>query len=179
MKKKERTMGLIMSVIISAVMGTVAAYLVMKNNPDATKATPAPVMYISNIVVSIIVGVIVALVVPLGKLGKNLAEKAHAKPPAMKFNLINAIPISVGNTFIVSFFVSIFGVVMARSKAPESVVADMPPFLVMWLSGWVKLLIPTLIIGYVLAVFLSPFVSRAVGLAGPKAGAGRYASEDK
>lgn len=179
MKKKERTMGFVMSIIISAAMGAVAAYLVMKNNPDATKATPVPAMYISNILMSITVGIIVALVVPLGKLGRNLAEKAHAKPPAMKFTLINAIPISVGNTVIVSFFVSLFGVVMARGKAPESVVADMPPLPVMWLSGWGKLLIPTLILSYVLAVLLSPFVSQAVGITGAGAEIGRAAAGEK
>ena len=42
MKKKERMMGLIMAILMSAAMGALAAFLVIKGNPDATKATPAP-----------------------------------------------------------------------------------------------------------------------------------------
>ena len=164
MKNKERAMGLVMAIIISIAMGALAAFLVMKGNPEATKTTPVPVMYISNILLSVVVGIVVALVLPLGKLGRNLAEKAHAKPPAMKFTLINAIPIAVGNTLIISLIVSFFGVFMARSKAPENIVKDMPPLPVMWLANWGKLLIPTLVVSYLLSVLLTPIVAKAIGL---------------
>ena len=173
MKKKERTMGLVMSIIMSAAMGALSAYLVMKGNPEATKSVPVPMMYISNILLSITVGIIVALCLPLGKMGRALAQKAHAKPPAMKFTLLNAIPFSVGNTLIVSLVVSFFGVAMGRSKAPASAVADMPPLPIMWLGSWGKLLIPTLILSYVLSVLLSPFVSQLVGLTDAGAEVGR------
>ena len=173
MKKKERTMGLVMSIIMSAAMGALSAYLVMKGNPEATKSLPVPMMYISNILLSITVGIIVALCLPLGKMGRALAQKAHAKPPAMKFTLLNAIPFSVGNTLIVSLVVSFFGVAMGRSKAPASAVADMPPLPIMWLGSWGKLLIPTLILSYVLSVLLSPFVSQLVGLTDAGAEVGR------
>ena len=179
MKKKERTMNLVMSILISAAMGALAAFLVMKGNPDATKTTPVPVMYISNILISVTVGIIIALILPLGKLGRMLASKANAKPPAMKFTLLNSLPISVGNTLIVSFVVSFFGVFMARSKAPESAVADMPPLPIMWIANWGKLLIPTLILSYLISVLLSPFVSQAVGLTGAGAEVGRAASGEE
>jgi len=179
MKKKERTMNLVMSILISAAMGALAAFLVMKGNPDATKTTPVPVMYISNILISVTVGIIIALILPLGKLGRMLASKANAKPPAMKFTLLNSLPISVGNTVIVSFVVSFFGVFMARSKAPESAVADMPPLPIMWIANWGKLLIPTLILSYLISVLLSPFVSQAVGLTGAGAEVGRAASGEE
>ncbi|MCR5630270.1 FAD-binding oxidoreductase [Eubacterium sp.] len=173
MKKKERTMGLVMSIIMSAAMGALSAYLVMKGNPKATKSVPVPMMYISNILLSVTVGIIVALCLPFGKMGRALAQKAHAKPPAMKFTLLNAIPFSVGNTLIVSFVVSFFGVAMGRSKAPASAVADMPPLPIMWLGSWGKILIPTLILSYVLSVLLSPFVSQLVGLTDAGAEVGR------
>ena len=176
MKKKERIMGLVMSIIISAAMGALAAFLVLKSNPDAAKLTPVPAMYISNILMSVTVGVIVALVVPLGKLGRNLAAKANANPPGMKFTLLNAIPLSVGNTIIVSFFVSLFGVLMSRLRAPAEALANMPPFFIMWLGNWARLLLPTLILSYLLAVILSPLVSQMVGVADAGAEVGRASS---
>ena len=75
-KKKERKIGLIMAVFISACMGIVAAVMISKN-PNAK--TPAfPIFLLINVVESVIVGVIVALVIPLGKLGQMLAAKCKA-----------------------------------------------------------------------------------------------------
>ena len=176
MKKKERTMGLVMSIIISAAMGALASFIVIKTNPEAAQAQPIPMMYISNIVLSIIVGIIVALVLPLGKLGRNLAAKANANPPTMKFTLINSIPMAIGNSLIIGLILSAFGVFMGRNNAPSEVVAQMPPFVIMWLSSYAKLILPTLIASYVLAVILSPIVSQAVGMADAGAEVGRASS---
>lgn len=176
MKKKERTMGLVMSIIISAAMGALASFIVIKTNPEAAQAQPIPMMYISNIVLSIIIGIIVALVLPLGKLGRNLAAKANANPPTMKFTLINSIPMAIGNSLIIGLILSAFGVFMGRNNAPSEVVAQMPPFVIMWLSSYAKLILPTLIASYVLAVILSPIVSQAVGMADAGAEVGRASS---
>ena len=176
MKKKERTMGLVMSIIISAAMGALASFIVIKTNPEAAQAQPIPMMYISNIVLSIIVGIIVALVLPLGKLGRNLAAKANANPPTMKFTLINSIPMAIGNSLIIGLILSAFGVFMGRNNAPSEVVAQMPPFIIMWLSSYAKLILPTLIASYVLSVILSPIVSQAVGMADAGAEVGRASS---
>lgn len=176
MKKKERLMGLVMAIIISLAMGVLVAYLIPKINPQAGEMQPAPIRYISNILLSVTVGIIVAFVIPLGKIGKNLAAKAGANPPSFKFTLINSIPLSVGNTIIVSLVCSIVGVLMARSHAPAEALAQMPPFPVMWLGSWAKLLLPTLIVSYILAVVLSPIVSQAIGMADAGAEVGRAAS---
>ena len=173
MKKKERLMGLVMAIIISLAMGVLVAYLIPKINPQAGEMQPAPIRYISNILLSVI---IVAFVIPLGKIGKNLAAKAGANPPSFKFTLINSIPLSVGNTIIVSLVCSIVGVLTARSHAPAEALAHMPPFPVMWLGSWAKLLLPTLIVSYILAVVLSPIVSQAIGMADAGAEVGRAAS---
>ena len=166
MKKKEKTIGLVMSIIISAAMGAISAFLVRKGNPDSTKTSPAFMMYFSNIILSVIVGIIVVFVIPLGKMGKILASKFNARPMTMKFNLLNAIPLAVGNTIIVSMVTSLYGIFMARSNAPDDVVEKLPPFFVMWISNWAKLLPPTLIVSYVLAVALAPIVVLAVGIKG-------------
>ena len=176
MKKKERLMGLVMAIIISLAMGVLVAYLIPKINPQAGEMQPAPIRYISNILLSVTVGIIVAFVIPLGKIGKNLAATAGANPPSFKFTLINSIPLSVGNTIIVSLVCSIVGVLMARSHAPAEALAQMPPFPVMWLGSWAKLLLPTLIVSYILAVVLSPIVSQAIGMADAGAEVGRAAS---
>ncbi len=176
MKKKERMMGLIMAIIISLAMGVLVAYLIPKIQPQAAESQPVAIRYISNILMSVTVGIIVAFVVPLGKMGRSLAAKANANPPTFKFTLINSIPLSVGNTIIVSLVCSLVGVLMGRSHAPAEALAHMPPFPVMWLGSWAKLLLPTLIVSYILAVVLSPIVSQAIGMADAGAEVGRAAS---
>ncbi|MBO5999472.1 MAG: hypothetical protein J6P87_07270 [Lachnospiraceae bacterium] len=170
MKNKERLMGMIMTVIMSVAMGIVASFLVLKTNPAAAEAVSAPAMYISNILLSVAVGFIVSFLVPLGKLGTDLAHRCGAYPPSMKFNLLNAIPLAVGNTLIISLIVSFVGVAMARAKMPAEAIAHMPPMAVMWLGSWVKLLIPTMIISYVLSIVLAPVISRKLGIGGGPAG---------
>ena len=180
MKKKERLMGLIMSIIMSAAMGALASFLVLKSNPQAAMGMPVPVMYISNILVSVTVGIIVCFVIPLGKLGRALAKAAHANPPGFKFTLLNSIPMAVGNSIIVGLVVSFFGVFMSRIKAPAEAVAQMPPLPIMWLGSYARILLPTLIVSYLLSVILSPLVSQMIGLADAGAEVGRAAgSEDK
>ena len=88
----------------------------------------------------------------------------------MKFILLNAIPNAVGNTVIISFILSFIGVLTARSKLPEAALSQLPPFPVMWLGTWIKLLLPTLIISYVLSVVLAPLVARIVGFKRPEQG---------
>ena len=169
MKKKERTMGLIMAIIMSLAMGVLVAFLIPKFNPQAAESQPVAIRYISNILMSVITGVIVSFVVPLGKMGRALANKAGANPPSMKFTLLNCIPLAAGNTIIVSLVCSLVGVIMGRSHMPAEMAASIP-FVPMWLKSWGQLLLPTLLASYVLAVVVSPFVSQAVGMGGPPTG---------
>lgn len=170
MKKKERKMGIIMAIIISLAMGVLVAFLIPKFNPQAAEQQPVVIRYVSNILMSVVTGIIVALIIPLGKIGRALTQKAGANPPSMKFTLLNSIPMAVGNTLIVSLVCSLVGVLMARSHMPPEALANVPPFVPMWLVSWAQLLGPTLIVSYILAVLLSPFVSQAVGLGGPPTG---------
>ena len=167
MKKKEKLIGLIMTIIISLAMGALATFIVLKTNAQAAAGTPPAVMYISNILMSVVLGILIALFLPLGKLGKGLAAKANANPPSMKFYLLNAIPMSVGNTIIIGLILSLVGVLMGRSHAPAEALANMPPMPVMWLSSFFTILFPTMILSYVLSVLLAPFVASAVGVGGP------------
>ena len=176
MKKKERLMGLIMAIIISLAMGILVAFLIPKISPQAAESQPVAIRYISNILMSVITGIIVAFVIPLGKLGRGLAAKAGANPPSFKFTLLNSIPLAVGNTLIVSLVCSFVGVLSGRSHASPEALAHMPPFPIMWLGNWAKLLLPTLLVSYILAVILSPVVSQAIGMADAGAEVGRASS---
>ena len=80
--RKERLVGLIVSVFVSAVMGLVSAILVTTTNPDSLKAHSSALIYASNIVLSVILGIVIALIIPFGKIGASLARKAGATPPS-------------------------------------------------------------------------------------------------
>ena len=71
MHKKEKAMGLIMAIIVSAIMGMIFPIIARKiAGPEALAAMPPlAIMIITSVIESIIVGVIVALVIPIGKIG--------------------------------------------------------------------------------------------------------------
>ena len=156
-----------MTIIISMAMGALATFIVLKTNAQAAEGMPHAIMYISNILLSVVLGVIISLFLPLGKLGRGLAAKAKANPPSLKFYLLNAIPMSVGNSIIIGLILSLVGVLMGRSRAPAEALAQMPPMPVMWLSSFFTILLPTMLLSYILSVLLAPFVVSAVGLGGP------------
>lgn len=153
MKKQERTIGLIMAVIMSIAMGIIAA-VVIHNDPKA-QTPPFPIFCLINVVESVIVGLLVALFIPLGKIGQALCRKAKAMPPSLKFNLLNSIPLALGNALIVSTVVSFINVAQAHAKIPAE---QAPPLFAMWFGSWAPLLLPTTVIGYVLAILVSPIV---------------------
>lgn len=157
MKKQERRISLIMSVVMSIVMGIIAS-VVISRSPNV-QLPPFPLFCLINIVESVVVGVLVAWLIPLGKLGQAFCKKAGAVPPSLKFNLLNSIPLSLGNSVIVSAVVSFVNVAQAHSKIPAP---QAPPLMAMWMGGWWPLLIPSILISYVLAVVISPLVVKAV-----------------
>ena len=153
MRKKEKRVGIIMAVVMSAAMGIIAS-IVIAGNPEA-KTPPFPVFCAINLIESIIVGLLVAFIIPLGRIGKGLADKAGATPPSMKFNLINSIPYAIGNAVIVSAVVSFINIAQAHASIPAE---EAPPLMAMWISGWLPLLLPGIAVSYVLAVIISPIV---------------------
>ena len=157
MKKQERTVGIVMAVIMSIAMGIVAAVAIY-NDPKA-QTPPFPIFCLINVVESIIVGLLVALFIPLGKLGQVLCRKAKVMPPSLKFNLLNSIPLAIGNSLIVSAVVSFINVAQAHARIPAD---QAPPLFVMWFGSWAPLLLPSIVISYVLAILVSPIVVKMV-----------------
>ncbi|MBP5180173.1 MAG: hypothetical protein J6127_02675 [Clostridiales bacterium] len=169
MAKKERLVGIIMAVIMSAAMGIIMALIVrMTSDANALASMPpAPVMVITSVLESIVVGVIIVLIFPLGKMGRVLAAKAGATPPGIRFTLLNSIPFALINALGCSIIVCFINVAVAHSHIPADVA---PPLMVMFLKQWASTLVPSIILGYVLSVIISPLVVRAVGLGGPPSG---------
>ncbi len=169
MKNKERLISIIMAVIISICMGLLFAFLARKNaTPESVSAMPpAPVMYITSLIESVVLGIIVVLIIPMGKMGRGLASKFNAFPPSFKFTLLNSIPFAVINAFLLSAICSFLSVAQAHSHIPAD---KAPPLLMMWLGGWLRTLPLSIVLSYILAVIISPFVVKAVGLGGPPEG---------
>lgn len=165
MKKKERLVGIIMAVIMSAVMGLLFAFLALKSaNPEAVKSMPpAPVIYISNVLEAVIVGLLVTILLPLMKLGRMMCAKFHAEPPSIKFTLINSIPFAVINAVICSAVCSFIGIATSYSHMPDG----KPPLFIMWFANWLRSLPLAIVLGYVLAILISPIVVKAIGLSRP------------
>ncbi len=171
MKKKERKVNIIMAVIMSAVMGLLFAFIArMTADPQQLKnMPPVPVMIITSLLESITIGIIVALIIPMGRMGRSLAAKAGARPGSMKFNALNSIPFAVINGVILSAICSFINIAQAHAKMPADK-AD--PLFKMWFSNWIVTLPLSIIVGYILALIISPIVVRKVGLGGPPQGAG-------
>ena len=169
MKRKEKTMNLIMAVIMSVLLGVISVFLARAGKDDVQLQAmpPLPVMLITSIIESVIAGIIVALIFPLGKWGRALAAKAGANPPGMKFTLINCIPFTLVNTFAISLPLSCISMAQAYGKID---MPDKPPFVAMWLGQWLIMLPFALVAAYIIAVIISPILVRAVGLGGPQGG---------
>ena len=169
MKKKERKVGIIMAIVISVVMGALFTFISRNNvNEQALKnMPPAAVAYILGILESVTVGVIIALVIPIQKWGRGLAAKCNAYPPSMKFTLLNSIPFALINSILISAVCSFIGVATSYSKIGDP---NKPPLMAMWFSNWISTLWIGILVSYILAVLISPFVVQAVGLGGPPTG---------
>ena len=169
MKNKERAVGLVMATIISAAMGIIMAFLIRKGmTPQQLESSPpAPIMYLLNIVESLIAGIVLALLLPLGKWSRTLTDKVGVRPPSPWFFMLNSLPISLVNAIFVSFTVCFINVAQAHSRIPADIA---PPLMNMFMSSWLGLLLPSTIIGYLLALIFSPIVTRIMGVGCPPDG---------
>ena len=163
MHKKEKAMGLIMAIIVSAIMGMIFPIIARKiAGPEALAAMPPlAIMIITSVIESIIVGVIVALVIPIGKIGHAMTTKANATPGSLKFGLINSIPFAIINGALVSAIVSFISVAQSYAHIPAG---EKPPLIAMWFGNWLPTLPLSILVGYVFAIILAPIVAKAMRL---------------
>ncbi len=167
MEQRKRSVGLIMTLIMSTVMGVVATLLARHGMPPQALATAPPVaaMMISSILLSLAVGLIIWLTIPSPRWGGALAAKAKAIPGSFKFTALNCLPISFVNSFIISIVVSFINVSRSHAQIPAAMA---PPLGLMWFGSWIKLFPVLLVVAYVMAMLVSPLVVKWVRLpAGP------------
>ncbi|MBQ1492350.1 MAG: hypothetical protein IIZ39_10360, partial [Blautia sp.] len=135
------------------------------------------VVYVSHILLAVILGVIIAKTLPFGKMGRGMAAKSGAKGGSFKFNLLNAIPLALGNTLIISLILSLFGTWLMRMGAVDAT-TQMPSFLIVWLESFGKLFILGSIASYLVIVLFSPVVSDMIGFSTAGAELGRAMARD-
>ena len=113
------------------------------------------------------VAIVVALVIPIAKLGRKLAEACKARPGTIKFNLINGFPFTVINSCLLGTIMSGLGIFQARRQMPMEVLIKQPPFVKVWLGSCLENLPIAIIVSYILAIIISPIVVKMVGPGGP------------
>lgn len=157
MEQRKRSVGLIMTVIMSMVMGIVATLFARSGMPPQALASapPAAVMMTSSVLMSLAVGIIIWLTIPSSKWGGMLAAKAQAGPGSFKFTVLNCLPISFVNSFIISIVVSFISISRSHAQIPAAVA---PPLGPMWFASWVKMFPVLLLVAYVIALLVSPLV---------------------
>jgi len=158
-KQRRRKVGLIMTLIMSTVMGIIATLFARSGMPAQALASAPPVaaMMLSSVLMSLTVGLIIWLAIPASKWGGMLAAKAQASPGSFKFTALNCLPISFVNSFIISIVVSFINVSRSHAQIPAAVA---PPLGLMWFGSWIKMFPVLLVVAYVIAMLVSPLITR-------------------
>ena len=162
--KTNRLINIVMAVLMSVAMGLVASVVVFNTTDSMT--TPFPIFCLLNVGQSVIVGILVAILIPFHKAGMYLTR--NIKNSSLIYYLIFSIPNALGNAVIVSAAVSFMNIAAAYSKMDPT---HAPPLFIMWFGSWIKTLPLSIVVGYVIAIIIAPFVIKAVGLGGPPEGA--------
>ena len=149
-QRSNRWIEIVKAVIMAFAMGTVSSVIVAQTPTSTTP--PFPILCLLNITESLVVSILAACFVPLGKLGELLAEKYRAGRFTIVYALVHSIPLAIGYSLIVSASVSFFNIAMARMRIPAN---QAPPLMHMWLSTWLPLLLPLILIAYAIYVVLA------------------------
>ncbi len=162
-KKKEKKALMIIVIILAVLMGIVSSVIIFMNPRSNTPAFP--IFCISNIFESVAAGIFLVQLIPFHKISKKMEEKAGVPCPEFKFILLNSIPLVVISTLIVEAIVCLLNIVMARSSIPAG---QAPPFIMMYLSSYLPIILPSMIICYVAAILLSGIIYKTVGIRSKK-----------
>lgn len=158
-KKKEKKALMIIVIILSVLMGMIASLVVYMNPRSNTPALP--IFAISNVFESVAAGIFLAQLIPFYKISKKIEDKTGAPCPEFKFILFNSIPLVVISTLLVEAIVCLLNIVMARSSIPAG---QAPPFIMMYLSSYLPMILPSMIVCYVTAILISGLIYKKVGI---------------
>ena len=162
-REKQKTAITIVMVIMALAMGVLAAVIISRNPRSNTPAFP--IFCVSNMFEAVAAGIILAQILPFDKIGKWVEKMSNTKYPTFRFVLFNSIPFALISSVIVNAVVCLVNIMMARSSIPAG---EAPPFLMMYLSSFAPLIIPSIIICYVLAIVFTPLVYKMLGIKAPK-----------
>lgn len=162
-KKKEKKAITIIVGVLSVIMGIIASVIISMNPRSNTPAFP--IFCISNIFESVAAGIILVQLIPFYNISKKMEDKAGVPCPETKFILFNSIPITVISSLIVEAVVCLLNIIMARASIPAD---QAPPFIMMYLSSYLPLIIPTIVICYLVSVLISKPVYGIVGIKSKK-----------
>lgn len=158
-KKKEKTAIMIIVIVLAVIMGIVASVIISMNPRSNTPALP--IFCISNVFESVAAGIILVQLIPFQKISRKMEEKAGVPCPETRFILFNSIPLVVISTLIVEAVVCLLNIIMARSSIPAG---QAPPFIMMYISSYLPIILPSIAICYVVAILVSKPIYKIVGI---------------
>ena len=162
-REKQKTAITIVMIVMALAMGVLAAVIISRNPRSNTPAFP--IFCVSNMFEAVAAGIILAQVIPFEKIGKWVEKMSNAKYPTFRFILFNSIPFALISSLIVNAIVCLVNIMMARSSIPAD---QAPPFLMMYLSTFGPLIVPSIIMCYVIAILVTPLVYKMLGIKAPK-----------
>ncbi len=154
---------MIIVIILSVLMGIVSSVIIFMNPRSNTPEFP--IFCISNTFESVAAGIILMQLIPFHKIARKMEEKAGVPCPEFKFILLNSIPLVVISTLIVEAIICLLNIVMARSSIPAG---QAPPFMMMYLTSYLPIILPSIIVCYVAAILISGTIYKMVGIRSKK-----------
>ncbi len=157
--KKQKTAIMIILIVLSVIMGVVASIIISKNPRSNTPALP--IFMVSNIFETVAGAIVISQIIPFDKISQWVESKINASAPEFKFILVNSIFVTVIGVIIIEFIACLINIIMARANIPAD---QAPPLIMMFISTYLPLLIPSILICYVISLPVSVAVYKILGV---------------
>ena len=142
-------------VIVSAFMGLITGIVISvitSRNPNAN--TPEfKTFCITNMLQALLIGLFVVEIIPFVKIIRWVEKKTGNLFPSYRHLLVFSIFLSLINVAIVGAAVCLVNIIMARAQIPAG---QAPPFILMWGTTFLPIIIPAVLICYIVAIALIP-----------------------
>ncbi len=157
--KKQKTAIMIILIVLSVVMGIVAS-IVISLNPRSN--TPAlPIFMISNIFETVAGAIVISQIIPFDKIAIWVEGKVKAAAPEFKFILVNSAFVTVIGVMTIELIACTINIIMARANIPAD---QAPPLIMMFITSYLPMLIPSILICYVVSLPVSVLVYKILGV---------------
>ena len=157
--KKQKTAIMIILIVLSVIMGVIASIIISKNPRSNTPALP--IFMISNVFETVAGAIIISQIIPFDKIALWVEDKVKAAAPEFKFILVNSVFVTVIGVLVIEFIACMINIIMARANIPAD---QAPPLVMMFISTYLPLLIPSILICYVVSLPVSVLVYKILGV---------------